>query len=232
MDSVRLSGFTLAEVLITLGIIGVVAAMTLPVLIHKLNDRANVSGMKKAYSILSQATLSVAAENPIDSWNMQTADIEGTKDVFELYKPYFKVVKDCGCGKRALGCWSPSATKALNGKTYFYGHPNGIGDTYCAARLADGINISFDTWTASSLGVKESNEDDTDVYFFYVDVNGDKSPNTLGLDVFQFVVKKGKHGVIPAGLANNSSMCSKDDTTSYAGIDCAAKVLYEDKISY
>lgn len=78
-DSVRLSGFTLAEVLITLGIIGVVAAMTLPVLIHKLNDRANVSGMKKAYSILSQATLSVAAENPIDSWNMQTADIEGTK---------------------------------------------------------------------------------------------------------------------------------------------------------
>ena len=224
--------FTLAEVLITLGIIGVVAAMTLPTLGQKLNNRANVVAMKKVYTMLSQVTVSVAAENPIDSWNMKTANLEATEDVFEKYKPYFKIVKDCGCGNRAVGCWSTSPTKALDGQTYYYGHSNGIGATYCAVRLADGMNISFDTWLASSLGAKYPNEVDTDVYFFYVDVNGDKSPNTLGYDVFQFVVKKGKHGVIPAGIANNSAKCTKLDKTSFAGVDCAARVLHENRISY
>ena len=206
--------------------------MTLPALINKTQKTQYVTGMKKAYSVLSQATISVAYENSVDFWNMQTGNTTATEEVFNYYKPYLKIVKDCGCGERALGCWSKAATKALNGKTYTYGHENGIGSTYCAVRLSDGMNLSFDTWRAADLGVKYSDEENKDIYFFYVDVNGDKNPNTLGYDVFQFVVKKGKNGVIPAGLANNSAKCSKNDTSKEAGIDCAAKVLAESKISY
>lgn len=52
----RKSAFTLAEVLITLGIIGVVAAMTLPALKQKLDERANITMLKKFYSEFTNAT--------------------------------------------------------------------------------------------------------------------------------------------------------------------------------
>ena len=49
-------GFTLAEVLITLGIIGVVAAMTLPTLQQKLDERSNITALQKFYTEFSNAT--------------------------------------------------------------------------------------------------------------------------------------------------------------------------------
>lgn len=56
--------FTLAEVLITLGIIGVVAAMTMPTLINQTNGAQYKAAYKKALSVLSQAvTLNVALED-------------------------------------------------------------------------------------------------------------------------------------------------------------------------
>lgn len=47
--------FTLAEVLITLGIIGVIAALTLPGLIQGYRKKVTETALKKAYSQLSQA---------------------------------------------------------------------------------------------------------------------------------------------------------------------------------
>ena len=49
------TAFTLAEVLITLGIIGVVAAMTLPTLINNYNKAVAVAKLQKAYSAMNQA---------------------------------------------------------------------------------------------------------------------------------------------------------------------------------
>lgn len=50
------NGFTLAEILITLGVVGVVAALTIPMLISRYNEIVTVSKVKEAYSIFSQAT--------------------------------------------------------------------------------------------------------------------------------------------------------------------------------
>ncbi|MBP3924529.1 type II secretion system protein [bacterium] len=62
--------FTLAEVLITLGIIGIVAAMTLPALITKYQKQVTVNRLKHAYSVLSQAVkLSEVYNGPIDNWD-------------------------------------------------------------------------------------------------------------------------------------------------------------------
>ena len=52
-DDIRRAAFTLAEVLITLGIIGVVAAMTMPAIISSYQKKQTVSQLKKAYSLLS-----------------------------------------------------------------------------------------------------------------------------------------------------------------------------------
>lgn len=54
-STLKKSAFTLAEVLITLGIIGVVAAMTLPVLTQKYQKMVLKNQYKKVYSTLSQA---------------------------------------------------------------------------------------------------------------------------------------------------------------------------------
>ena len=52
----RKIAFTLAEVLITLGIIGVVAALTLPTLISNYKKQTYVTGLQKAYSVLNNMT--------------------------------------------------------------------------------------------------------------------------------------------------------------------------------
>ena len=54
-------GFTLAEVLIALVIIGVIAAITIPPLMNKTNEQYTVVAVKKAYFILSQAYQRVVA---------------------------------------------------------------------------------------------------------------------------------------------------------------------------
>ena len=57
--SLKKAAFTLAEVLITLGIIGVVAAMTMPSLIQNYQEKATVTKLKKCYSLVSQAYVSI-----------------------------------------------------------------------------------------------------------------------------------------------------------------------------
>ncbi len=67
------SGFTLAEVLITLGIIGVVAAMTIPTLIQNTNSVKFASQFKKTLSTLSQAGLMAQAQYELDYAGVRTA---------------------------------------------------------------------------------------------------------------------------------------------------------------
>lgn len=56
-------GFTLAEVLITIGIIGVVSALTIPSLVQKYNDRVTINKLKKIYSIYCQAYQRAITDN-------------------------------------------------------------------------------------------------------------------------------------------------------------------------
>ena len=75
----KMNAFTLAEVLITLGIIGVVAAMTMPTLMNSTQGAQYKAAYKKALSALSQAvTLNVA----LDEWNF--ADLDGTDETYNL----------------------------------------------------------------------------------------------------------------------------------------------------
>lgn len=101
------NAFTLAEVLITLGIIGVVAAMTLPTLIQKNNNSVVEARLKKFYSAINQAiqmSESVNGDRKIwsstfntfsdDSDEAATATIDDIENWFNTYlKPYMKVIK-------------------------------------------------------------------------------------------------------------------------------------------
>ncbi len=223
------SAFTLAEVLITLGIIGVVAAMTIPSLMNKIQDKHLVTALKKAYSVLSQANTMVQIEHPSSEWNMTDNDFESTQKLFDLYKPYLKIAKDCGCGNNVTGCWSKEPTKALNGQRFAYAYNSAIGIDTCAVSMADGMNVTFDQWDGTNLSIGSA---DYGVLYFYVDVNGDKKPNMMGKDVFALVVLSDKGIVVPAGYETESPKCSVNNTSNLAGLDCAAKVLIEEKFDY
>ena len=73
-------GFTLAEVLITLGIIGVVAAMTIPNLIANTRSAQYRSGFKKAISTMSQAGRVAQAQYDFDFAGISSVCIDGAKD--------------------------------------------------------------------------------------------------------------------------------------------------------
>jgi prepilin-type N-terminal cleavage/methylation domain-containing protein len=104
-------GFTLAEVLITLGIIGVVAALTMPTLIANYQKYVTATRLKSTFSMLSQAVnLAVADNGDQNTWTRPKnyiSDTAGQKDFFDKYIiKYLKLAQDCGNGTGSLtkGC--------------------------------------------------------------------------------------------------------------------------------
>ena len=80
-------GFTLSEVLITLGIIGIVAAITIPTLITNYQKKTTATRVKKAYSELLQAIkLSENDNDSMESWTVgNDVSIENTEKYIEKY---------------------------------------------------------------------------------------------------------------------------------------------------
>lgn len=100
------NGFTLAEVLITLVIIGVIAAITVPSLINKTNNQETVSRLKKAYSTLAQVTNKIIAEEGSPQNWVTTPD-----NVFNLYKKHLNNARECSSES---GCIPQLTYKYLN----------------------------------------------------------------------------------------------------------------------
>lgn len=164
-------GFTLAEVLITLGIIGIIAEMTIPIIIQNANDQANVIALKKNYSVIQQAiTIAVANEGPIDTWYTGADVTEGNTAVNNIFAKYMKTIKVCGSSSSC----NTATYKFLSSRVPGYmDFTSSIGLV-----LADGT-IMIPAIDISSYGPLIS---------FYVDVNGIKAPNQVGVDLFGFIL--------------------------------------------
>ena len=88
-DNVRKNAFTLAEVLITLAIIGVVAAMTIPTLISSYKKKVVEVKLNKFNSIMTR-TLKLSS---IDNGDIRTWDISDVEKFYNTYlATYLKVV--------------------------------------------------------------------------------------------------------------------------------------------
>ena len=171
-------GFTLAEVLITLGIIGVVAAITMPTLINNYREKATVNKVKKFYSMISQAyLLSVKDNGHADSW-----DISSSTQLASYFKPYLKIQKDCNTTSGCLGYTEP--VKKLNNTDFdnydisssFYKMILMDNSVLLIRRLDENCNSSAGSYVNIVCGE-----------IFY-DINGSKTPNILGKDVFVFLL--------------------------------------------
>ena len=82
-------GFTLAEVLITLGVIGVVSAITIPTLIQSYRNHVVETRLKKVYSVMNQAIQRAEADyGAKELWDIYSPDFYD-----KYYAPYIKVLK-------------------------------------------------------------------------------------------------------------------------------------------
>ncbi len=90
--------FTLAEVLITLAIIGVVAALTIPSIVTKYKKMVTVNKLKKFYSVMSNATnLAIAEHGPMENWDdfSSYSNPQEVQKWFHKYlKPYLKIIDE------------------------------------------------------------------------------------------------------------------------------------------
>jgi len=220
--------FTLAEVLITLGIIGVVAALTMPSLITKYQKKETAVRLAKAYSEISQAIkLSEINNDVVDNWDYSLKP----QAFFDKYlKGYLETVNIMKSSE-----YIPlTSYKMLNGtpvttaQTTYY--PDSIG-----VILPSGAIMYIEDMEGEQFNPVT------------IDVNGFKPPNQFGKDAFLFNIQP-KYGLTPYGfgaayydewagedsnesfgteynrdvlLGDNGLACNKSQT----GIWCAALIM-------
>ncbi len=198
------SAFTMAEVLITLGVIGIVAAMTLPGVINNARDKQFRSMFKKQYSVISQAMLLAYLEEE---------NVYEHVDWRVMSRYVCKVGKNLKEKYSGLKCEElshlPEDTDPNNGyidRKFMWhkegewfdktGKPLGTNSAFLAYTffLPDGAMINFNS-----------------INQVFVDVNGMKNPNTVGRDIFYFVL---------LDKSNTTSFFKTDGTISVNGFAC------------
>ena len=166
-------GFTLAEVLITLGIIGVVAAMTMPTLMNATNGAQYKTAYKKALSVISQA---VVLNLALDDYDLGTTTSTGTGSndfsMFNLIKNRTNVVRtETG----SIAGYAPILGSNVDSQTG--GNTGALASNYTLF-FNDGIMFTFPqaalNCTEATAGEGGANHD---ICRGFVDVNGTKAPN-------------------------------------------------------
>ena len=216
--------FTLAEVLITLGIIGVVAALTIPTLVNNYRKKQFETGLKKEYSVLLQALDMYKQDNETPLKKEDTDQSHG--EFKNKIKPYLKILVDCGdeqAGKYEAKCVQNgyyTQDKKYTYKTYSGNIANE--DLFDDGQiiLNDGSHLLFE------------NVGNRGAVFVSTDVNGyNKLPNKWGEDVFTFqLMNDGK--LLPMGAegtiyADENTFCSKTSSNRFNGIACANRAIYD-----
>lgn len=211
MDYRSKNGFTLAETLIVLGIIGVVASMTIPNLIAKIQDKQFRVSAKKAYSVANQAFRSMQDDGK--SLEEYSSNPKTFKNDF---MKYFKVAQDCEMSKCVPYTYSSDIYKTLNGEK-------------ADASLWD--EGQFSTLDGQFWMIQNSPW--VKWLFVTVDVNGYKSkPNVWGRDVFTFWVNDSGN-LYPMGSSNSlwpvKISCDRKNSLRsngpIQGIGCAYNVI-------
>ncbi len=174
-------GFTLAEVLITLGIIGVVAAMTIPTLISNTNSAKFKSQYKKTLSTLNQAALMGTAQYDLDYASITTkCGTSGGTEKPDVTASMCALINGTLSGATY---YSSAATMKVPGtsKAYTINGTAAVAKTAMVAyQLADGSVVAFDSGIASCTLAPGTPVTDASLPATcrgFIDVNGPTLPN-------------------------------------------------------
>lgn len=220
-------GFTLAEVLITLGIVGVVAALVVPGVIQNYKERATVIQLKKTYSVLQNAYRMAQEEYGYDFVLADSATRVAISPIEFLNKisPYLDITVKCDEAK----------TFCVPSRRYYYNFLEKKGNDFWgynnAIILKDGTLIQVFSDYNGAVRIR-------------VDVNGPKPPNHYGYDTFFFEMnmhtelnnykETAFQRIKPLGFdsttANAQKACSFNSSTQARG--CANWILKNENMDY
>lgn len=159
---IKLFAFTLSELLVTLSIIGVVSALTVPTLINKYQAQANVAQLRKAYFDIGQAVDLMLTDEAKTTISATT--LAATPGKF--LKKYLRINQDCGTNMTP--CFAASYKNIDGGKAV-------------TLECEDGYTIS--TTAGFSTCICGTNPASV-----LIDINGPDKPNIAGRDLFSFSI--------------------------------------------
>lgn len=188
--------FTLAEVLITLGIIGIVAEMTIPSLISDYKKTVYVTQLKKAYTTFNQAMYQMLANSGcIDQ--LSCLGLTTNQNFGDEIVKYFKVLKNCGSTK-GEGCmaskinYNYDGTSALTQDLDNYSFLN-----FYSFVALDGTSYAIESWNNCASGFSGKTYISKVCSWVYIDVNGPSNgPNYYGRDLYAYFITNGKGPIL------------------------------------
>ena len=237
-------GFTLAEVLITLGVIGIVAALTIPNLARKWEERAIISKYKKMYATLSNAyNRAVADKGDPEYW-----DLSDKASILKILEPYLNVAERCYNKK---GCVSDGNFNSLSGAVR-YGRIRQL-TTYPKLRLNGGFSLvvldplhngcEWDTTYTDINGNTVTSRITNDcgtITGVITNAKGKNYINYLGKDHFVFQITP--KGIYPYGYKSKDEQVKKyckkgspesdDPNYNTNGQTCGTWILRYDNMDY
>ena len=237
-------GFTLAETLITIGIIGIVAAMTLPAIIGRYQEKITVNQLKQTYSLLSQAfALAIEENGTVDTW----CDIPSTSDyttcqhnINNIISKYVKKIKECD-GVNTFykkACFAKEYANRFNDTKWSVPHnrPSFV--------MINGTSASFDSqngdkyhnrWCNQKVSSSPTGAYNNSCGTIYVDINSIRNPNVDGKDLFSFTIYQ--DGIVPTGRAVDTVWVKSFESQClgkryYGPGGCTAWVIFNENMDY
>ncbi len=199
-------GFTLAEVLVTLGIIGVVSVLTMPVLLQNYQQKVYIGRLHSFYSLLSQALLNYQTEH--NAVNLIEAGINSQDITNSFINDTFKIVKIC---QNSLTPCFASSYKSIKGNKI-----SGF-DVVTSFVLANGTAVRPKYY---------GNQYNNAFINILIDTNGTKGPNIHGRDLFNIGVYS--NGLIDDidHLSKNTAPLSKERREELFNSKCLSNSTY------
>ena len=221
-----------------MGIIGVVAALTMPSLIAKYQDKVLITATKKAYSTIQNALVSAQADGGLIGDNTYLFDVtQSNLDLTKKFQKYFNGAVICenrttkGCSKYYDITYKYATKLISNGSTI------GATNNYPKLILTDGTILSLlqqssclNTWYSCKKdenGYCKKDENGNDILvqgsddacgYIYFDVNGVKGPNQYGRDAYSLKIRqKDLTGIYynPTGAQSLKNILSGKDELIY-----------------
>ncbi len=215
----KIKAFTLAEMLISLSIIGVIAALTVPAVVNNSQKRANAALLKKAVVKLDEVVEFSIAESRFQPYpkcfysrtNNGDRQFSQCAELYNFMKENLRVSKICNDNGVAKGCMPQ-----YKGKDTVYKENNPAPPEDASQEDKDKYEEGLEASTAGCGGWSYDSmqnkaaivttdgmifipyvNDFSEWPIFAVDVNGKKAPNRFGYDVF-FLQLFGGSGEIPS----------------------------------
>ena len=189
-------GFTLAEVLITLGIIGVVAALTIPSLISNYQDKVQDTRYKKARNILINGYRLMLAKDQI----FDVSQLGFMKDFGEegkiasAHKGVFKILSDSEGGLDASTLPKEYAIEDNENPSPF-----------------DWENIPYIMQISDGMLFGIEQDEEAKNFYAYADINSTSGPNTVKKDLYKFMISKDAQLADVSSQLEETSACSEDN---------------------